>query len=262
MLLNFTMNTKVSPSSDPTRSLSLRKRCAEKGVGIDQCIASSVVHEFGHVLGLSHEQNRPDDPSSELCHRNDPETVIFTGDIGQFVYHTWGNTKFTPYDPNSVMNYCRIPYYGNTKLSLMDQVAVKVYYGNIPGFSTPGGWNGLVGRGIRTMRIPKLMINNLPYNAVLTESGIDSNHDGKYDNVYTLTITYNPSVQSISPVTLVGSATKVGSVINIKPGSKISFPLFKYSSAGKVVRVGHASVIKRADGWWIFDSYKYFYDIH
>jgi Astacin (Peptidase family M12A) len=261
MLLNFTMNTPVTPSSDPTRTLSLRKRCAEKGVGIDQCIASSVVHEFGHVLGLSHEQNRPDDLSSVLCHRNDPETIRFPEDgISQFLYyHLWGNTYFTPYVPNSVMNYCRIPYYGNTNLSNMDKVAVKVYYGNIPGFSTPLGWNGLVGNGLRVMIIPKLMISNLPYYGTLTESSIDSNHDGKYDNLYSLTTTYNPSVQSTSPVSLVGTVTKVGNVLIIKAGSKINIPLFKYSSAGKVVRVGYASLTKRTDGWWVFNTYKYFY---
>jgi hypothetical protein len=49
-----------------------------------------VIHEFGHALGLSHEHNRTDTPSS--C------TYSPQGDNGDVTYGDW--------DADSVMNYC------------------------------------------------------------------------------------------------------------------------------------------------------------
>jgi len=53
------------------------------------CIEVHAVHEFGHALGIDHEQSRPDAPT---CTEND-QTPSGDGLIG-------------PYDPHSVMNYC------------------------------------------------------------------------------------------------------------------------------------------------------------
>jgi FG-GAP-like repeat len=63
------------------------------------------VHEFGHVLGFSHEQDRD-------------------GSCGGGVYPP--GTNYTVVDPSSVMHYCS----GNTgKLSRLDQAGVVIAYG-------------------------------------------------------------------------------------------------------------------------------------
>lgn len=58
------------------------------------CIASYGIHEFGHVLGLRHEANRPDNN----CPAQDQ-----TGGIGEA-----GAFAVNAYDSSSVMNYCRL----------------------------------------------------------------------------------------------------------------------------------------------------------
>jgi hypothetical protein len=89
-----------------------REQCENK---IEDCIRYVAIHEFGHILGFSHEQNRPD--SDLMC-----TASIFTSPDGD-------NTKVTDYDPNSIMNYCS-PNMFNPVLSALDIAAVQYLYGN------------------------------------------------------------------------------------------------------------------------------------
>ena len=99
MVLNFTFEN-WSPSCRSMR---------------DSCIVAIAVHEFGHAIGFSHEQNRPDTPGE--CQKRQAY-----GDIP-------GDILLTPYDPHSVMNYCNPEWNNNGRLSTLDIAAVQELYG-------------------------------------------------------------------------------------------------------------------------------------
>jgi hypothetical protein len=78
----------------------------------ESCIRSIAVHEFGHVLSFSHEQNRNDTPS--WC--NDVQ-----GPNGDLKYGAW--------DLSSVMNYCNPTWNNGGVLSATDIQGVQYVYG-------------------------------------------------------------------------------------------------------------------------------------
>jgi hypothetical protein len=79
----------------------------------DYCIKAIAVHEFGHAIGFAHEQNRPDKP----------------GECMEPPQGSSGDVLLTPYDPNSVMNYCNKKYNNDGQLSDLDKQAVQLLYG-------------------------------------------------------------------------------------------------------------------------------------
>lgn len=101
MLLNFTFN-KWSTS------------CKNS---LKYCIKTIAVHEFGHALSFSHEQNRPDAPYE--CRKENSQGT--TGDI-----------LITKYDLKSVMNYCNPQWSGNGKLSKLDIKGLVKWYSSVP----------------------------------------------------------------------------------------------------------------------------------
>ena len=103
MVLNFTFNK-------------WNKLCNVRH-GIDQyygCLRSNAVHEFGHALGLSHEQNR--EKENFFCHAKNQ------GSSGGFY--------ITPYDKRSIMNYCSTRKYTNHTLSKLDILGIQQIYGS------------------------------------------------------------------------------------------------------------------------------------
>ena len=98
MLLNFTFNNWGSSCA----SSSMRRSCIE----------SNAIHEFGHALGIAHEQNRPDTDRS-LC------TDAPQG--------TNGDVIIGPFDNSSIMNYCFNSSY-NDALSATDRATIHTMY--------------------------------------------------------------------------------------------------------------------------------------
>ena len=87
------------------------------------CVETIITHEFGHIIGWGHDQNRPDRPF--WCKSDQ--------------YPANGNANFLNYDPSSVMNYCNPIWSGLGKLSIGDILTAQTYYGNLPSLETGTG---------------------------------------------------------------------------------------------------------------------------
>lgn len=89
--------------------------CAQK---LDFCIKGYSVHEFGHVLGFTHEQNRSDRSGDCAIPRQGQDDDFFL--------------TITPYDPNSVMNFCNSTFANGGELSELDKQKLRFVYGDSP----------------------------------------------------------------------------------------------------------------------------------
>ncbi len=81
----------------------------------ESCIRGIAVHEFGHAIGLAHEQSRLDTPN--WCKN-------------EYAAHGQsGDENITPWDTESVMNYCNPTWVNNGKLSQYDMSGLQSLYG-------------------------------------------------------------------------------------------------------------------------------------
>lgn len=194
-LLNFSMTQGASANLYAACQANNPSLPDDKALAL--CIKSTVIHEFGHVLGLAHEHHRDDGTFDDLslCHLDPPAPADA---VGPFTLS--GNNYFTDYDTDSVMNYCRTGYAGRTNLTSLDMLAARVHYGQIPSYDSRS----------RILTIPRL--NH--YDGKAYESTWKFGEDNKFRLVDTLNETHKPSK---SPATL----SKTGALV-LKEMSYIS----------------------------------------
>lgn len=200
--LDFNLNTPTTPTNGlPFQTI--QARCNANHINIDHCIQFIA----GHVLGLSHEQNRAAHGFFTPCKIDDAP-----------INNVHGNTDFTAYDPESVMNYCRQNYYGNRNLSRTDIISVQAYYGRIPTITAE----------TLELDIPRLM-----YQGGSWRSTLKYGSDGKF----TLT-SYAPD----------NSPGNQSSVVSTFANSIVTLPLIRYMEGGKVTQLLQATLRQGSDG--------------
>ncbi|MEQ1638698.1 MAG: M12 family metallopeptidase [Methylococcales bacterium] len=186
------------------KSTDLTKQgCAQQQISEENCFKAVVIHEFGHVIGMSHEHNRNDTPIAYQglfsCGAKDPSPVG-----GQLIF---GNLRIGAYDNQSIMAYCNPNRLKKPVLSAIDKAALRTFYGRMPSISFDLGYP--------VITIPVVLTGSTSVPKSMTLS--DPTNTGKYAYAF-----------SIVPTTAKSSvpATYLSSVLTI--------PYLKETSFGKV----------------------------
>jgi hypothetical protein len=79
-----------------------------------RCIDVIAAHEFAHVLGIGHEQDRSDKPAT-CTEPSDPGTTAWN----EYGYWDW----------SSISNYCNPVWDNDGRLSVLDVAGIQEYYG-------------------------------------------------------------------------------------------------------------------------------------
>jgi hypothetical protein len=87
------------------------------------CDGLIALHEFGHALGMYHEQQRPENADGHLCDEFQPGETVGPAD---------GDPLTPTYDKSSIMNYCETWNRTVPKLSAGDQAGLRAQYGTAP----------------------------------------------------------------------------------------------------------------------------------
>ncbi|MDP9049494.1 MAG: M57 family metalloprotease [Acidobacteriota bacterium] len=83
------------------------------------CIKAIAAHEFGHAVGFEHEQLQSDAPKACVDHlKKDRSWEVLDHKID----------ALTPYDPDSIMNYCNSIWLNNGSLSSNDKKAILILF--------------------------------------------------------------------------------------------------------------------------------------
>jgi Astacin (Peptidase family M12A) len=190
------------------KNTSIKTRCQSQLISEENCFKATVIHEFGHVLGMSHEQNRNDEPLIlDTCALNDPNPV--NG------FLSFGNLRIGAYDTQSIMAYCNPNRLKNPVLSAIDKTALRVFYGRMPSISNDLGYP------VITIPVVYRGITKAPYSLQLS----DPTKTGKFKSVF-----------SIAPTTGKSSIPATYS------GSVLSIPYLKVTSFGKVTGLQRKSM--------------------
>lgn len=113
---------------------------------IERCVSNNVLHELGHLAGFAHEQYRADGAETQ---RACLDRIVAAGlesvdDLQNIPKSALGNAPLGPFDPESIMSYCRTDK--SATLSALDvEMVARAYGGKGKAVKPPSSGGGIRG---------------------------------------------------------------------------------------------------------------------